>query len=255
MSPTALRWTSASCSHVGLVRQVNEDACLALPEQGLWAVADGMGGHARGDVASRLVIDHLNRLEGLGCLRERLAAAQRLLASANRQLLAEAALRRTRIIGSTVVVLLAVESQGACLWAGDSRLYLLRQGRLQQLTRDHSQLEKFREQAQGALGGSVTPPARNLITRAVGAGAELDLEESHFIIQDGDTFLLCSDGLSNELSEGEIGDALLAGHCRQAAENLVDRALHRGGHDNVTAVVVRAEDPDSTDRTMLNPAL
>lgn len=250
MSATSFRWTSAVCSHVGLVRKINEDACLALPDKGLWAVADGMGGHSRGDVASSLVIDRLNRLDAAGSLRERVAAASQQLVAANRQLLAEAATRRARIIGSTVVVLLALERQGACLWAGDSRLYLFRDGRLHQLTRDHSQLENFREQGEAAAA-----PARNLITRAVGAVEELDLDEKTFAIKDGDTFLLCSDGLSNELSEREIGDALLAGHCRQAAETLVDRALHRGGHDNVTVVVVRAEDPDSTDRTMLNPAL
>lgn len=248
------RWVSAARTHVGLVREHNEDACLDRPERGLWAVADGMGGHARGDFASRLVIETLERLPAPDSLEHFVAAARQGLQAANRQLCQEASDRGVPIIGSTVVALSACGGQCAYLWAGDSRVYLFRQGRLILLSRDHSQVEEL--MAQGCLSPEAARhhPARHLITRAVGVAAELELDAGTLAVRDGDIFLLCSDGLSNELSEAEMAAALAGGDCRQAAESLVDLALRQGGRDNVTAVVARADDPDTTDRTVLNPA-
>jgi protein phosphatase len=173
----------------------------------------------------------------------------------NRHLRAEAELRGAQIIGSTVVVLLAHGRSCALLWAGDSRIYLLRDGRLMRLTRDHSQVEDLL--ASGCLSAeeALNHPARNMITRAVGAADELELDMNTMEVIDGDVFLLCSDGISNQVTEQEMRTTLVGGNCRQAAEELVDIALQRGGHDNISAVVVRAGDPDSTERTMLNPAL
>ena len=255
MSVVPFRWTSAACSHVGLVREINEDAWLDQPARGLWAVADGMGGHTLGDFASRMVIDHLNRLDPPASPGDVISAARQQLQTVNRQLRAEAAVRNVRVIGSTVVALFACDRWCGYLWAGDSRLYLYRHGRLTQLTRDHNQLEELKSRGDLPPPDSSNYPARNLITRAVGAVETLELDEKNMEVIDGDMFLLCSDGLSNDVGEGEMCDALIAGNCRQAAEALVEMALMRGGRDNITAVVVRAEDPDRTDRTMLNPAL
>ncbi|RKP53337.1 PP2C family protein-serine/threonine phosphatase [Pararobbsia silviterrae] len=252
--PTPFRWTSAARTDVGLVREVNEDACLDRPEHGLWAVADGMGGHAVGDVASRLVVDTLGAIEPAADLVRGVADARTRLIEANHLLRIEAAARQVQRIGCTVVVLIARERQCAFLWAGDSRIYRCRQGRLQLLTRDHSQVEQMKSRGQLTDEQALHHPALHLITRAVGATDRLDLDESVVDVADGDIFLLCSDGLSNELRAQEILETLARLDCRAASETLVDLALERGGRDNISAVVVRADDT-ATDKTLLNPAL
>jgi protein phosphatase len=249
------RWTSASCSHAGLVRHTNEDACLDQPDRGLWAVADGMGGHAMGDLASRLVIDALRDAPSRATLAHFIADARDRLQTANRQLRTEAALRGVAVIGSTIAVLLARGRHCAYLWAGDSRIYLCRNGSLRRLTRDHSQVEEVRLRRDPNSDETILCPPSNLITRAVGAADTLELDGGAIEAVDGDVFLLCSDGLSNEVRDLEIGRALLPGNCHYASEALLDMALKRGGHDNISAVLVRAEDLYSTDRTAMNPAL
>jgi protein phosphatase len=255
MNTTQIGWTSSAKSHVGMVRQINEDACLAQPEQGMWAVADGMGGHLLGDFASKTVIDLLQAIPVAESLSALLEAVRNALQSANRQLRAEALLRNAHVIGSTAVVLLIRDDQCACVWAGDSRLYLHREGQLSKVTRDHSQVEELR------LAGTLTDeealmhPARNLITRAIGAADELELDEIGMSVKEGDTFLLCSDGLTNEVMEQEIAAVLMTGDCRQATDTLIDLALRNGGRDNVTVVVVRDEEQFVTEKTLLNPAL
>lgn len=253
-TPNSIRWTSAASSHVGLVRSINEDSCLDRPQRGLWAVADGMGGHHAGDLASRMVVAALDSLAPGSSLADSLAHVRELLQGVNQELRVAAVVRNVPLIGTTVVVLLAWECYCAYLWAGDSRVYLLRNGRLKQLTHDHSQAEELR--AQGYLTGQEGGhPRPNLITRAVGALDSLELDQGSLLVADGDIFLLCSDGLSNQVSEEDMGRALMSGNCEQAAQMLIELALKGGGSDNITAVVVHAEDLDSGDMTLLNPAL
>ena len=249
------KWTSASLSHVGLVRAINEDACIDQPERGLWGVADGMGGHAFGDVASRMVVEALNKVPQPDSLVKFVTDTRDRLHTVNRQLRAEAAIQKVQIIGSTVVVLLAWGHYCGYLWAGDSRIYLYRNGNLKQLTRDHSQLEELKSMGSPASEDPVNRPSRNVITRAVGAAGTLDLDNETMEVNDGDMFLLCSDGLSNEVSEQEISGALVSGDCRQASNALIEMALKRGGRDNISAVVVRVDDLYGSDKTLLNPAL
>jgi protein phosphatase len=249
------RWTSASRSDVGMVREINEDAYLDRPKRGLWAVADGMGGHTLGDLASRMVVEALDQLRPDNDLLKFLDDARGRLQEVNRHLRREAVIRDARIIGSTVVVLLASDGYCGYLWAGDSRIYLLREGRLRQLTRDHSKVEELKSRGELTSENAVNHPARNTITRAIGAADTLDLDGETLQAGDGDMFLLCSDGLSNTVSEQEMRSALVPGDCRQASEALVEMALKRGGRDNISAVVVRAEDLYSNDKTVLNPAV
>jgi protein phosphatase len=235
-SKAGLRWTSAALTDVGLVRSRNEDAYLAQPQRGLWAVADGMGGHAFGDFASGAVVAALADLPELAKLDELVVLARARLGEVNAALREEARARQVPVIGSTVAALIACGLDTACLWAGDSRIYLLRQGRLQQLTRDHSQLEALK--ASGAdMALIVASP--NMITRAVGAADSIEFEVATLTARDGDIFLLCSDGLSTPVEEGAIQAALAPGDCAQAAEQLVALALAGGGRDNITVVVVR----------------
>jgi len=252
------RWTSAARTDVGLVREVNEDACLEMPEHGLWAVADGMGGHAVGDVASQMVIDWLERwpapVEPV-TLDERMREARERLLSVNAELRSEAARRQVRRIGSTVVLLLASERSCGYIWAGDSRLYLSRQGCLRQLTRDHSQVEELKARGQLSAQEALNHPGRHLITRAVGAMDTLELDADRIDLHDGDIFLLCSDGLSNEVSDEEMGGVLASGDCGQAVAQLVELALQRGGRDNISVVAAQAEDIFCLDKTQINPTL
>ena len=255
IEPGPFHWTSATRSHAGMVREVNEDACLEQPERGLWAVADGMGGHALGEFASRLAIRSLIDLPRPQNLAHYVAVAQERLQGANRRLRAEAAQRDVPVIGTTIATLLASGRRCACLWAGDSRIYLYRAGRLRLLTRDHSQVEAARSRRPANSDDTLLRPAANLITRALGAMDTVEIDGIAVDVVDGDVFLLCSDGLSNEVSELAMEQALLPGNCRQASQALIDLALQAGGRDNITAVVARAEDLDSPDRTAMHPVL
>jgi protein phosphatase len=247
---TPFHWLSASCSHVGRVRRINEDALLDQPERGLWAVADGMGGHTLGDVASRMVVDALARLRDLEP-----GAVRACLADVNRRLMTEAAMRDVQIIGSTAVVLVASGSRCHCIWAGDSRLYRYRDGVLRQLTRDHSHVEELLARGLLTPAEASRHPGHNLITRAVGVAELLELEQDDSEVRAGDMFVLCSDGLSNEVDAQQMA-ALLAPHdCKLAARRLVEEALNHGGRDNVTVVVVMADDPRHDEKTAINPAL
>ncbi|MFL9961942.1 protein phosphatase 2C domain-containing protein [Paraburkholderia sediminicola] len=248
------RWTSSARSDAGRVREINEDACLDQPDPGRWAVADGMGGHAVGDLASRLVIDALSRLASPASLKTLIADARARLQAANGQLRDEAARRQVQRIGSTVVVLLACDRFCGYLWAGDSRIYLYREGQLRQLTRDHSQLEQLKSLGVLTDEEARHHPAQHMITRAVGATDKLELDDDAIEVADGDVFLLCSDGLSNELTDDEIVSVLTSTERANACEELVEQALARGGRDNITAVVVQAEDPNASDKTLLNPS-
>jgi protein phosphatase len=251
---SSFRWTSASGSHPGRVRQVNEDACLDQPEHELWAVADGLGGHSMGEFASRLAVRSLMDLPMPASLEQRVNTARERLQEANRQIRAEAVRCEMPIIGTTIAVLLAAGRRCACLWAGDSRIYLYRAGRLRQLTRDHSHLEAARSREVSSSDDTPLRPRANLITRGLGCDDTLELDEVTIELLDGDIFLLCSDGLSNEVSELSIVQALLPGICTLSCDALLDMALQGDARDNITAVVVDAEDLSSPDRTELRLA-
>ncbi|MFC3077378.1 PP2C family protein-serine/threonine phosphatase [Phenylobacterium terrae] len=238
----ALLLSSAGRTHEGCVRRLNEDAFIEAPHLGLWAVADGMGGHEAGEVASGRVVDALAALpapaSGFGFVRDVSEALQ----AANAELIAYAAGRHTDVVGSTVVALLAVDGHYACLWAGDSRGYLWREGALCPLTRDHSLVQELVDS--GALTPAEARTSRrgNVITRAVGVDPVLELAMAQGPMALGDVFLLCSDGLTGVLEDGEIADLLAtAPGLDAAAEGLVAAALERGAPDNVTVVLVRAE--------------
>jgi protein phosphatase len=255
MESSPFLWTSGSCSHPGRVREVNEDACLEQPGRGLWAVADGMGGHSLGEFASRVAIRSLTDLPPQQNLKQHVALAQECLQGANRRLRDEAARRDVQLIGTTIAALLVSQRECACLWAGDSRIYLYRNARLRQLTRDHSQVEAVRSRRALKADDTLHLPPSNVITRALGAEDTIAIDSEVLEVLDGDVFLLCSDGLSNEVAEAAIAHALLPGNCRQASQELVDLALEHGGRDNITAVVVRAEDLYSPDRTVIHTVL
>jgi protein phosphatase len=249
-----LRWTSAARTDVGLVRSQNEDAILDRPERRIWAVADGMGGHAYGEVASRMAVQALDALPAPATLEQAIADTSAQLQAVNRALIDEAAVRLVPVIGSTVVVVVACGRTAACVWAGDSRIYLCRGNNLHQLTRDHNLFEELQARNGLSAEDALVYPGASMITRALGAAETLEPEALEVQVSDGDVFLLCSDGLSNEVSPEEIFRVLAGGDCRQAADRLVALAIANGGRDNISVVVVRADDPDA-DKTLANPAV
>jgi protein phosphatase len=254
MGTPSFRWTSASRTHPGHVRDVNEDACLDQSAAGLWAVADGMGGHTLGEFASGLAMQGLKGLPEAEDLEQRVSAAIGRLREVNRRLRAEAQWREVPIIGTTIAALVAAGSHCSCLWAGDSRVYLFRAGNLVQLTRDHNHLEAACSRPIARSDDTLARPRKNWITRAIGAEDTLDIDRATVELRDGDIFLLCTDGLSNEVSDLSIEQALLPGNCSVACDALLDMALGSEARDNITAVVVRAEDLSSPDRTIIQYA-
>jgi len=239
------RFTSHALTHIGLVRQRNEDALLERPDLGLWAVADGMGGHEAGDFASASIVTALGAIEPPADLGDFAEAAIAELHAVDAALRTRAAkLGPSVVIASTVVVLLANADEFACLWAGDSRLYRWRPGQpsgeFRQLTVDHSKVQEMVEA--GLLGPEEAHrhPYSNIVTRSIGGG-HLEFGHLREAVQPGDRFLLCSDGLTNMVEDAEIAQELAAAPPREAALRLRDHVLARGAIDNVTIVIVHAE--------------
>lgn len=240
--PQPPRWRSVARTDAGLVRGRNEDSLVDRPAAGLWAVADGMGGHDRGEVASGRVREALERLDHGGDLEAGTAAARDALRTVHEGLRREVG-ADGRVAGSTVVALLAAGDRFACCWAGDSRLYRLRGGRLERLTRDHSLVEDL--VAAGALTprAARTHPLAHRITRAVGASdGALELEAAAGELAAGDLYLLCSDGLHGVLPDAAIALPLRAfADLGRAADVLVEATRRAGAPDNVTLVLVAVD--------------
>lgn len=235
------KYLSMARTHEGRVRTLNEDSFLDRPDLGLWAVADGMGGHDNGDVASQLVVDHLAAVSGFGSAPQFRDSVLTALKDANRSLVERALERLCDVMGATAATLLAYQDHYACVWAGDSRVYLQRGGQLRRLTRDHSVVQEMldagqirRDQVRGHARGHV-------VTRAVGAADDLKLDVVSGRIYPGDRFLLCTDGLTNLVEDGELGEILERPPLQAAVERMLDLALRRGAPDNVTAIVIGAE--------------
>jgi serine/threonine protein phosphatase PrpC len=244
-----IRFSHGAATSVGRVRRANEDSYLA--EAPLFVVADGMGGHGAGDVASRIAIEEM-----AACVPLRPLFAEAVLTAlehANRHIIESDEADR---MGTTATGLAGLETAGGdhlmVFNIGDSRVYRLAGHRLEQLTVDHSEVQELvlagvitREQAR-------THPRRNVVTRAL--GSESGLLPDHWLLPaiTGDRYLICSDGLFSELPDDVILPLLAAGGPQQAAEALVAAANQAGGHDNVTAVVVDIDaDDDAADEATL----
>ena len=239
--PTELAWTSSACSHIGKVRKINEDAYLDKAHAGLWVVADGMGGHAAGDQASRSIVAALGGVSPAPTLGAFVNRVCDCLQQVNQELIAMGA-EKHRVTGSTVVALLAHGPGCAILWAGDSRAYLLRDSALKQLTADHSQIDLYVRLGLIARDQAANHPLSNIVTRALGTHEALDLDRDTIEAHAGDRFLLCSDGLYRHLTHEEIASLLRTGSAGSAAQSLVDLTLDRGAFDNVTVVLIDVAD-------------
>jgi serine/threonine protein phosphatase PrpC len=230
-----------SRTHVGCRRQLNEDAILARPDLRIWAVADGMGGHDAGEVASALIVDTLTSCAAGLDINGRIAAANAALHEVNEQLLAMGKDGpNARTIGSTVVAITADAASFACLWVGDSRAYRVRDGYMTQLTRDHSLVQELVDAGMLTAAEANTHPNGNVVTRAVGAAAVLDIDLVRGDVLAGDVFLLASDGLTRFVEPDELLDGLQYADLEEAADHFVDTVVSRGAPDNLSFIMLRA---------------
>ena len=232
--PFPAPFRSVSRSHVGRVRQVNEDRVLDRPDRALWAVADGMGGHRGGDIAADLAIAALRELADAPATiteAEILAALER----ANRDIVARG---QGGVIGSTIVVLHIAGGEAQIFWAGDSRAYRARPAGWEQVTSDHSLVQQLLDQGLIDREQAARHPQGHVITRALGVDSVVDVERIAFAVDAGDVLLLCSDGLSRSL-RAEISPEFDSIDPR-AADRILADALENDGSDNISFVIVSA---------------
>ena len=237
--------TAAARTDVGLRRSANEDCYAIAAELGYFVVADGMGGHKAGQLASRLAAEAavaaLEALEGSAAtLTERLRCA---VAAANREIyIAAQAKPEYSGMGTTLVSLLAEEGRVALAHVGDSRAYLIRSGRIRQLTDDHSVVGELVRRREITELAAREHPHRHVLTRAIGVRREVAPDLAELTSTPGDLFVLCSDGLTGLVHDEEIAEAANSGTDLDAiCAQLVDLANERGGEDNITVVLVRYE--------------
>lgn len=225
-------------THVGLRRKLNEDAILALPEANIWVVSDGMGGHEAGDYASQLITGTIATIPPEIPPRQRMEALRTALHQAHAAILQETERRNADLIGATVASLMLADGHFAAIWAGDSRVYRLRDGEIRMLTTDHSYVATLVEQGRLTWDEAEQHPQSNQITRAVGVGEHLELDKVRGEIRRGDRFLLCSDGLSKYATFEILQQALATQPLETIVDYLIQIALRGGGADNISVIVV-----------------
>jgi len=236
-----LPFESFGVSHKGCVRDHNEDNYLVEPRTGLWVVADGMGGHDAGEVASASIIDHLATIGIASSAPDLRARFEDRLSRANAEI---RRISETRgiTIGSTFAALLVMDGRFACLWAGDSRVYLVRNASISQISRDHTEVQELLDRGVISAAEALTWPRRNVITHAVGVSDEIVIDYQQGETMPGDVFVLNTDGLTAHVSDREIEAAVLSAAPQAACEKLLETVLARGGTDNVTIILVKIGD-------------
>ena len=227
------RIEAGAATHVGRVRAQNEDNYLVATRRGLWAVADGMGGHEAGEIASRAVVEELAAIAIPASASELLANCEQHIVNANSQL-KKIGDERGAVIGTTVAVLLIFDGHYAAVWSGDSRIYRVRKHRIEQISVDHTEVQELISEGRLTAEEARAWPRRNVITRAIGVS-----EIKGGALAPGDIFVICSDGLTAHVEDREILALASAHPPQKACDLLVDLTLDRGAVDNVTVVAVR----------------
>jgi PPM family protein phosphatase len=244
------RLIAAGTTDVGRVRKGNEDA-LHVGDS-VFAVADGMGGHLAGEIASATALEPVKEIDGkvfsdadgaIVALRDAFVAANAEVSGlADKE-------PRYRGMGTTLTVAMVEGRRLHLAHVGDSRAYLLRDGRLKQLTDDHTLVQHLIDEGQIDRADAANHPQRSIITRAIGVSPEVEIDTRSLELEPGDQILLCSDGLTGVVDDATIEELLSAGHDeRTTVERLVELANAGGGPDNITVLLLRYEDPDATDR-------
>ena len=246
MSLAVVRYTAVAASDRGRKRPSNEDAYGFSIEAGVYVVCDGMGGAAAGEVASTIAVDEVLRLlthRGEEKGMQLPEAAENAICEANEAIFSRA--QRNHRLSGMGTTLVALATQDRRVWVlniGDSRCYRLRQGVLEQLSRDHSLVDEQVRLGRMTAREALHSPLKNVITRALGTQSQVTPDVFEFEAENGDVFLLCSDGLTRELPDRVIQDLLSSDlSLEDQAARLVEAAKKAGGHDNITCLLVRAE--------------
>lgn len=244
-----LRFRTAHETDPGRRRRENEDSVAIHPGGHLWAVADGMGGHLHGRFASDTAVRNLNGAYLSGLFEEDVAEINRAITSANRQVY-DRARHEGATIGTTVAALYVSGMRASCLWVGDSRVYRYRERRIEQITRDHTQVRHLLETNQITEAEAQHHPMGHVLTRAVGVDPSVRVDVRNLDIAPEDVFLICSDGLTACASEVEIRDAITEFGATRACSRLVEICLERGAPDNVSIVTVACDEVTAVELTM-----
>ena len=240
---------SVQRTHTGYVRKHNEDSILTHPDCSLFVVADGMGGHAAGDLASQSIINKLLKLKLTGDnLQDSTDKIEATLIDVNDNIHSgiffdtkikhKEDKEQNIVAGSTVVIACIVDDVCSCLWVGDSRLYIYRNKKLYQITRDHSLVQEMIDNGQLTAEQAKSHPQTNVITRAIGVKENVQIDINQFEIQVGDKLLLCSDGLYNELTSDTIIAGLKEKKLDKAANKLLGEVLLGEAADNISMIVI-----------------
>jgi serine/threonine protein phosphatase PrpC len=222
-------------THIGHIRRINEDALFVNEREGLWLVADGIGGHGNGEKASRIVVEHVEGYRQSDSIEKCLADIEARLLQANE---ACRSIPGGGTLGTTVAALLVCQSEACVLWAGDSRTYRLRDGDLTLVTEDHNLAQERCRRGELSQDAAQRLPSANVLTRAVGIHKDLRLEAHIAQIVASDRYLISTDGLYKELPLETIRQMLSGPFNDQILQALIDEALNRGGRDNITGIVV-----------------
>ena len=239
MTQHSLIFRSVGRTHQGLVRKLNEDVFLERPDIGLWMVADGMGGHNKGDVAASMIAEVFGHIKGGAGAPALAEAVRNTIDTQNLTLYTMgASLGADRTMGAAVVSLIMADGAWCCHWVGDSRAYRYADGRLTQLTRDHSLVQEMVDAGKLTAEEAEGHPMRNVITRAVGADRTINIASLSGDVTVGDRFLVCTDGVTTMCDDDDIAAILGEADLDIVADQLVDAVLKRGARDNLSFVLV-----------------
>lgn len=252
-SSFVIKFETGAATHVGKVRRANEDSFIVRPEIGLWAVADGVGGHEAGQLASQTVASDLASVGSAVSAADQVARFKDRVLRANDQIKQIAIERGGATIGTTVAAILAYGHTYAAVWAGDSRVYRVRETSIEQLTRDHTEAQELINQGVLTREQAKVWPRRNVITRAVGIFDDPELEVETGEIEPGDIYVICSDGLTGHLTDEDIRERVAQARPQEACDQLIADTLDRGASDNVTVVVVRCHAAERTNYILNEP--
>ncbi len=245
MASAEFTFVTGQKTHKGHVREVNEDGLLTDDGHGVWIVADGMGGHENGKLASQKVVSAAETIGKAVSAPDLLARFEDRILRANSELIDLASREPGAVIGSTVAGVLIFGRQYGCVWLGDSRVYRIRNHDIAQITRDHTEVQELLDQGALTKHEAENWPRKNVITRAVGVFDEPLLDRKQGELRHGDIFIVCSDGLTGHVADQEILHYGISKKPQEASDALVELALKRGGHDNVTVIVIECIERDS----------
>jgi len=241
-APRNFHIISNGVTHTGHVRTRNEDSYLVLPDENLWAVADGMGGHHAGDFASLSLTQNLSLFKQTDSLADSILLLEENVINTNAIIRKKAdKLGKNTTIGATIVCVYIWQNRLFAFWAGDSRLYRFRNGKLRRLTEDHSYVEELVKMGKIKAKDAESHPASNVVLRAVGIDDNLRLDFEYFELRDDDVFIICSDGLYKDLVDDKISPIIQQNRddMEKLAKELLSSSLDAGGTDNTSIITIK----------------